>query len=296
MSITTAKRIVILCSVVMLLSTVGLYNHIAWVKSYYFILMWWPWIALITAYLISHNKELPWKNRKEFILLTFSSIFIWTFFEAYNLVFHNWIYVRIPLDPPLRWLGYSLSFATVLPGLWLAMQLIYPQLKNPEKPRKLFKGWEYLFISIGLLTAITPLIYPTTCFALVWIAFIFLPEPYLYHKGLLSLTREYEQGDDRRLTALLFAGVLTGFLWELWNWKAGGKWIYTLPFLEGKLFEMPFAGFLGFPVFAVEVWVMHQFIAHLFKRIKKNNRYVLVVLFALIVIVIYYGIDSYTVK
>ena len=44
-------------------------------------------------------------------------------------------------------------------------------------------------------------------------------------------------------------------LWESWNYWAAAKWIYTVPwFEETKLFEMPFAGFIGFPPFALECY------------------------------------------
>ena len=50
-----------------------------------------------------------------------------------------------------------------------------------------------------------------------------------------------------------------GFVWELLNIGARVKWIYTVPFFEQlKLFEMPVPGFLGFPPFAVECFVLWQ--------------------------------------
>jgi predicted flap endonuclease-1-like 5' DNA nuclease len=48
-------------------------------------------------------------------------------------------------------------------------------------------------------------------------------------------------------------------LWESLNIGARAKWIYTVPFLENlKLFEMPVPGFLGFPPFAVECFIIWQ--------------------------------------
>jgi hypothetical protein len=47
----------------------------------------------------------------------------------------------------------------------------------------------------------------------------------------------------------------------MFNIRALSKWIYTVPFFEElKLFEMPLAGFLGFPPFAVECFVLIQFL------------------------------------
>jgi hypothetical protein len=55
------------------------------------------------------------------------------------------------------------------------------------------------------------------------------------------------------------AGLICGILWEFWNFWAPTKWIYTVPFFEeGKIFEMPVLGFLGFPPFAVSAYVMYR--------------------------------------
>jgi len=61
---------------------------------------------------------------------------------------------------------------------------------------------------------------------------------------------------------LLIAGLICGFLWEFWNFWAYSKWVYTVPFFDrGKGFEMPFLGFLGFPPFAVQAYVMYNSIS-----------------------------------
>jgi len=53
-------------------------------------------------------------------------------------------------------------------------------------------------------------------------------------------------------------------LWEFWNYWALTKWTYTVPFFGNvKIFEMPVLGFLGFPPFAVECWVMYIFLRSL---------------------------------
>jgi hypothetical protein len=45
----------------------------------------------------------------------------------------------------------------------------------------------------------------------------------------------------------------------MFNIRAGSKWIYTVPgFEELKLFEMPLLGFLGFPPFALECFVIYR--------------------------------------
>jgi hypothetical protein len=105
--------------------------------------------------------------------------------------------------------------------------------------------------------------------------------------------------------------LICGFLWEFWNFWALSKWIYTVPLFEkGKGFEMPFLGFLGFPPFAVQAYVMYKFIS-LFRsgrgweestyrlNLEKKTRPPTLILTAILIgsffILIFRAIDSYTV-
>ena len=84
-----------------------------------------------------------------------------------------------------------------------------------------------------------------------------LLEPLSHHKGARSLMREWEQGSMRTFCQLLIAGAICGLLWEFWNFWSITKWIYTITYVGlVKVFEMPIFGFLGFPPFAVECFVM----------------------------------------
>src|SRR2546423_10007479 len=86
------------------------------------------------------------------------------------------------------------------------------------------------------------------------------------------------------------AGLAAGALWETFNAMARGRWIYTVPFLEHwKIFEMPPAGFIGFPFFALEVWSLYHLLA------PRTTRRVLLgtAAFAFLVLA---GIDRWTVR
>ena len=63
----------------------------------------------------------------------------------------------------------------------------------------------------------------------------------------------------RSSTRLLLSGLICGILWEFWNFWAGAKWVYSIPYLNGfRVFEMPLAGFLGFPPFALICYLMYR--------------------------------------
>jgi hypothetical protein len=67
------------------------------------------------------------------------------------------------------------------------------------------------------------------------------------------------RGKCSRVASLMTGGFLCGLMWEFWNFWAGSKWVYSVPFFdEWKLFEMPVLGFFGFPPFAVECWILYH--------------------------------------
>jgi hypothetical protein len=95
-------------------------------------------------------------------------------------------------------------------------------------------------------------------FGSVWLGFIFLVDPLNDRKGLPSIWHDLRHGYPQRLKALLASGAVCGILWEFWNYWASAKWFYIFPILrEWTLFEMPLPGFLGFPLFAVEMFALY---------------------------------------
>ena len=92
----------------------------------------------------------------------------------------------------------------------------------------------------------------------MWLGFIFLLDPLNARAGSESLLADARAGRYRRLIDLSAAGLICGFVWESWNYWAGAKWKYTVPiFPELRIFEMPVAGYLGFPAFALECFTMY---------------------------------------
>ena len=108
----------------------------------------------------------------------------------------------------------------------------------------------------------------------VWLGFIFLLEPINQRLGGESLLLETGPAHRRldRVINLSFSGLLCGVLWEFWNYWAQAKWVYVFPIGQGtKVFEMPLAGFLGFPVFAVECLMMFEFVGTI-RRVSSKGR------------------------
>jgi len=98
-------------------------------------------------------------------------------------------------------------------------------------------------------------------FGPVWLGFALLLDPLNYAGRGQSLLRAWQEGENKRLWSLLLAGLICGVFWEFWNYWATAKWLYVFPLWQDwKIFEMPLPGYLGFPAFAAECYVMYEFL------------------------------------
>ena len=255
---------------VLVVSGIGLRAGCPFLKTWFYLFAWWSYI-LFVDWLVLKLKGLSrlTSNPREFLKLSLWSVFFWLSFEWFNLFLKNWAYLSVPSNIFVRWLGYALAFATVLPGLFETYDLLEVLVKRRFnlRPRKNIINYFPWLILAGILCLVLPVSYPKYFFPLVWgWAFLLLePMNYLFDRKH-SLLYDLEVGSFRRPALLLLSGLICGFLWEFWNFWAGTKWIYTLPWawlMRVKLFEMPVAGYLGFPPFALECWSLWIFVSYL---------------------------------
>ena len=197
-----------------------------------------------------------------FLLILFWSAVVWYGFELINFRLNNWYYIFVPENPVVQALNAILSFATVLPGLlwlehYLGLRGVACGWRGPRWP--LSSRRLNLMQAAGLVGLALVLLWPRYFFPLTWIALILLLAPVEHRRLPDGLLRQLGRGDYGPLSRQLLAGLIAGVLWESFNYWARIKWIYTVPFFEGvKLFEMPVAGFLGFPPFAVECVLIYR--------------------------------------
>jgi len=267
----------------LLISEFFLFEKVDPFYSWFYCLAWWSYILIVDAVIYRLKRNSLIVNRtKEFFLMIPWSIFIWLIFEAANLALKNWYYINLPHSILERWSGYAIAYGTVLPGLFETAELLRCIFKSQsEAPplageqRRQMRGWHSVLILLGILSLVSSLLIPEYCFPLIWAGFIFLLEPFNYRFGGKSLLRDLEEGNPWKLYLLLIAGLICGLLWEFWNFWALSKWVYTVPFFDKlKGFEMPFLGFLGFPPFAVQAYVIYNFISLFrFKRGWEESTY-----------------------
>lgn len=233
--------------------------------SWFFSLTWWAYIFMVDHFVYHLKGKSLWVNhRAEFFLLIPCSVVFWMIFEGFNVYLGNWQYENIHSQTWVRWIGYFISFGTVLPALFETRELIeslgtFRSLKI--KPLPFPASWHLPFTVLGLLFLFLPLFWPGYFFALTWLGFFFLFEPILHAKGGRSLMRDLEQGHLQTIISLLVSGLICGIFWEFLNYWATAKWVYTVPYVSWlKIFEMPVLGFFGFLPFAVESFVMYNFL------------------------------------
>ncbi len=235
-------------------------------------IVWTGYILFVDALVLKFSdRSLLTTDRLEFLIIVVVSIACWWLFEFYNSPrFWRsdlelwWHYHNLEPNPYLRRFGYDWAFATVFPAMFLTAQLLtFTLFKNLGRfrPRFVSRSGLYAIIFVGAVGAIGPLVFISTWFApVVWLSFTFLLDPINHLRGWPSIIGDLQQGNWRRLLALLSAGGICGILWEFWNYWALSKWTYTVPYFGSvKVFEMPVLGYLGFPPFAVECWVMYIF-------------------------------------
>ena len=292
----------------LLVSEYCMFRRIEPFYSWFYCFAWWSYILLADNLLLRlRGRSLLTGRSGELRTMLPLSVFIWLLFEAYNLALHNWAYEGVPAAIWARWSGYGFAFATVIPGLFITADLIehlffgagarvaasdHELLAStpPADPRR-------MFLLLGILLSAAPVIWPRFFFATVWLGPIFLLDPLLEKLGVRSLSLQLAAGDRRRTWSLLAGGLACGLLWEFWNFWAASRWVYSIPYFGNwKMFEMPILGFLGFPPFALECWILY----HLLRRLQQrcNTLPAQVAFWAgigIFYIIMFGAIDTYTV-
>jgi hypothetical protein len=268
--------------------------------TWYYSFAWWSYIVFADAWNHRRTERSVLLRNREAPRILALSIAIWATFEAYNFRLGNWHYVEIPSDHVLRWIGYSVAYATVLPGILATADLLRTLgLGRAGSGLALPRGLPTLLFWGGAVGSALPWIWPKYLFPLVWLGPTAFFMAVNFRSGGGGILADISQRGLGKLYRLLAAGMICGLLWECWNYWARSKWIYEIPFFNGSpLFEMPIAGFLGFPPFAVACHEMYVTARDLLDRVRPYPVVQVVVWLVLATAVgfVYRGIDAFTVR
>ena len=240
-----------------------MYQRVEPFSTFFYLFAWYGLIySFDRAIARREGRSLITRCGFSFVHLLFWSAVLWFFFELINLRLENWYYIFVPDQAWLRYSNTFLAFCTVFPGMfwidhYLGLRGVFANVRGNTRiytPRL-----RRILVLFGLAFFILPLAWPTYFFPLVWLALIFLIAPLQYARDPDSILHQWERGEYGRTLRMLLAGLIAGLFWEFFNFWARAKWVYTVPFFdELKLFEMPVAGFLGFPPFAVECAIVYK--------------------------------------
>jgi hypothetical protein len=249
---------------IVLVAEVMLRSGNRWVGSYFTPIVWTGYIIFVDAVVATRTGASPLTaRRKEFLLLLPISIASWYVFEGVNLLLGNWSYVNLPASRAARWLGYAWSYATITPAIFITAALIDSFLKkrlDGRRPIGFSPAIEEVFFWTGLALFVVTLLFPSPWLCpLPWVSMLLWFEGMNDRRGIGSFGAFFRAGDYSLFVSLLISGAICGLLWETWNFRAATKWHYHVPYLPNvRLFEMPVLGFLGFPPFALECFLMYR--------------------------------------
>ena len=243
--------------------------------NWYFPIIWFGYILTIDSLVYMIRKKSLINNRfLQFLGMFLISAIMWWIFEFINIRLQNWTYINVEWLGILKDLFNFLSFGTVVPAFFETFELIrslhiFDKFRLHKK-YKISKKSLNIFILIGIISFIIPMIFPKYTFFLIWISLFFILDPINYINKQPSIIEHLE---DRKLViplSLILSIVIMSFLWEFWNYWAIPKWIYHVPFVGFcKIFEMPILGYLGYLPFSFELYSIYWFMRRLFLQKEK---------------------------
>jgi hypothetical protein len=260
---------------VLALSAALLASGSSLMQTWFYSFAWWSTILILDSvnYRLSGTSFLS-RSFKYFLICTFISVPVWLVFELYNLALKNWSYHHLPPETGIRWLGYFIAFATVVPALKELADLWASILKKKNLSLIRIPSSSPVrqgFIAAGIISLTFPIFIPKWTFPLLWVGFIFLLDPINFTHNRSSFLRDLSQNQWNRFFSWVLAGMTAGFLWEFFNFWSGSHWKYSIPFFNfGKIFQMPVLGYFGFVPFALEIFAFLALFHHLHNRLKRR--------------------------
>lgn len=234
--------------------------------SYYsFFFIWLGYILIVDGINFRLTKwSMLSKNKWAFLFMFILGGIFWWYFEVVVEITKNWYYISSKeWSSGLRVIAATLFFSTfficVLETISLVINL--KVIRNPVRFIKGNKTTPLLFFSIGLISIPLTILFPQYFFPFLWITLYLILDPINYWAGRDSLLRDCINNNWNRIFAIALGGLITGVFWELWNYNADPRWIYTIPYVDFiKIFEMPLLGFLGYIPFAFELFALYALV------------------------------------
>src|SRR5216110_3876026 len=150
-------------AVVLIAAAALLHYDVPPVPTWFYVLAWYPTLVVFDQVVVLLGGESLLARPRELAAMLWWSAVIWFLFEAINFRLRDWYYVFLPADRLERWIGITVSLATVVPAVLLPERIldrlgVWRDLRSRPfalEPKHLdIAGW----VGWGLLVAV--LIFP----------------------------------------------------------------------------------------------------------------------------------------
>ena len=232
------------------------------IRPFYFFPLWSGFILFLNGICEVFNRQCPIRqNPVGFFLLFPTSACFWWYFEYLNRFCQNWHYLGVEHFSPLEYsLLATLAFSTVLPAVVsvAAVLEVFFDFKSAFGKKVCHPATSGQKVSIILLILsgagmVALGFWPEFFFPVIWLSpmlTMLSVEKIIKGHGMLD---DFLQGRWEQFLKYAISGLVCGFFWEMWNFKAWPKWIYMIPYVgQFKIFEMPLLGYAGYLPFGVE--------------------------------------------
>ncbi|CAN5472661.1 hypothetical protein BH23CHL2_BH23CHL2_04140 [soil metagenome] len=238
------------------------------ISHYYFFPLWLGFILTVDGLVQNRTGTSPlnrlgWRYLFVFVV----SAPFWWLFELLNHTLTNWSYLT-PWDYGFigRTIIGSFSFSIVIPAVLTTAELISSYLGNQRSTfRHSFSRTSVIAIHVlGWVMLLAMLRWPEYLFAFCWLSVFFIVDPLARAAGATTVSTLVERGSLRPVYSLALAGLVCGWFWEMWNFLAMPKWVYSVPHVGFlKIWEMPVLGYGGYIPFSFEISAFYVLVAAL---------------------------------
>src|SRR5436190_160860 len=105
-------------------AVVLLHFHVSPVPTWFYVFAWYPTLIILDLLIVWHGGPSLFGRPGMLLPMLWWSAVIWFLFEAINFRLQDWYYVFLPERRGERWLGITVSLATVVPAILLPQRLL----------------------------------------------------------------------------------------------------------------------------------------------------------------------------
>ncbi|MDD2238175.1 MAG: hypothetical protein PHG65_13295, partial [Kiritimatiellae bacterium] len=250
----------------------GRFEWMGSLRDYLFFPLWVGCIFFMDGLVYRRRRtSLFSQARRGFWMLFPMSALLWWYFEYLNRFVRNWWYEGQEGWSAFQYVIYgTLCFSTVLPAVFECCSLVlsFDYVKRsfsvgPVRPKR-SDIYSFSCMCAGILGLFLAGLFPQVFFPLIWVAPLAIAVGTLGFCRVASPFRLLQRGHYVLPVALMFATLLCGLLWELWNMYSLPQWHYSIPYLtKFRIFEMPLPGYSGYLPFGLVCWTGWLMLAHL---------------------------------